>query len=169
MTDLSQFHQSAITYMQQEISGASGNEVFFVARRGQDSLISEVKAVARGKEDEVPVIYDQAFRGDFVLHNHPTGNLTPSDNDIAIASYLGNQGIGFLIIDNAVSRCYTVVDGVEAIVGAVARLQQETGRQEGDDRRLPQHRQDARLIRGVRLGHRVRHQQAGQPQQGIDR
>jgi ATP-dependent DNA helicase DinG len=47
--------------------------------------------------------------GDVVIHNHPSGQLTPSHADVEIASLLGNQGVGFYIVDNDVSRCYQAV------------------------------------------------------------
>ncbi len=113
MTDISIFAKPAISYMREEILKSHGNEIFFVAKHGNEDGISEIKTIARGNENEVPVIFDEAFKGDFVIHNHPSGKLTPSENDLAIAAYLGNQGIGFLIVNNSVTKIYVVVEGVE--------------------------------------------------------
>ncbi len=104
------FSEETIQKMRQEIILSNGNEVFFVGKRQNTSIISSVLPIARGNEMEVPVIYDQAFKGDYVIHNHPGGNLTPSGNDLAIASYLGNQGVGFVIINNDVTDVYVVVE-----------------------------------------------------------
>ncbi|MDH5680489.1 MAG: helicase-related protein, partial [Spirochaetota bacterium] len=104
--------EDCISLMREEIKKCMGNEVFFVANCENSNIIDRVRVIARGNEQEVPVIYDEAFKGDYVIHNHPGGDLRPSENDIAIASYLGNQGIGFLITDNDISNCYVVVEGV---------------------------------------------------------
>ncbi|HTY20097.1 MAG TPA: helicase C-terminal domain-containing protein, partial [Geobacteraceae bacterium] len=47
--------------------------------------------------------------GDVVIHNHPSGLLTPSQADLDVASILGNQGVGFYIIDNLAENCYQAV------------------------------------------------------------
>ena len=70
----------------------------------------KVKVLARGNEYSVPAIIDSASAGQVVLHNHPSGNLTPSEQDIHLASIFGNNGVGFLIINNHVSDLYTVVE-----------------------------------------------------------
>ncbi|MDH5681315.1 MAG: DEAD/DEAH box helicase, partial [Spirochaetota bacterium] len=110
---LDHFEESCVSLMRKEITKCQGSEVFFVGHCRNGSKIDEVTVIARGNRNEVPVIYDEAFKGDYVIHNHPGGNLQPSENDVAIASYLGNEGIGFLIVDNDVRQCYVVVKGVE--------------------------------------------------------
>ena len=92
------------------IEEASGNEVFFVGSFTEGSVIDDVRVVARGNNNSVPAVIDSAFPGEVVIHNHPSGNLTPSDHDIQIASIFGNQGIGFYIVDNSVSQVYVVVE-----------------------------------------------------------
>lgn len=93
-----------------EIKSASGNEVFFVGSVSEDGLVDDVRAVARGNENAVPAIFDSASTGDVVIHNHPSGRLTPSEQDIQIASLFGNEGIGFYIVNNKASRVYVVVE-----------------------------------------------------------
>jgi len=95
--------------MRYEIAAAAGNEVFFIGRSNVDGAVFEVEAIARGSKVAVPAILTRASCGDVVLHNHPSGDLTPSAADMEIASVAGNQGIGFAIIDNDCSRCYQVV------------------------------------------------------------
>jgi ATP-dependent DNA helicase DinG len=51
-------------------------------------------------------------KGDVVVHNHPGGNLRPSEADIQTASHLGSTGVGFYIIDNAAARVYVVTEPV---------------------------------------------------------
>lgn len=92
------------------IEEASGNEVFFVGSFTEGTIIDEVRVVARGNNDSVPAVIDSAMPGEVVIHNHPSGNLTPSEQDIRIASVFGNEGIGFYIVDNEASRVYVVVE-----------------------------------------------------------
>ncbi len=96
--------------MREEISGAGGNEVFFLGRTDEAKVVVEVEALARGNRDTVAAILVAASIGDVVIHNHPSGTLTPSRADLEIASILGNQGVGFYIVDNRVERCYQAVN-----------------------------------------------------------
>ena len=95
--------------LRHEISAARGNEVFFIGRCNLDGAVYEAEAIARGNRVAVPAIISRASCGDVVIHNHPSGDLEPSAADMDIASVCGNQGIGFLIIDNDARRCYQVV------------------------------------------------------------
>ncbi|MDH4128116.1 MAG: hypothetical protein OEV44_05145, partial [Spirochaetota bacterium] len=79
--NLSLFSDNVISLMREEIHKANGNEVFFVGKK-KANCINEILPIAWGNENEVPIIYDEAFRGDYVIHNHPRGNLTPSSNDL---------------------------------------------------------------------------------------
>ncbi len=63
-----------------------------------------------GNDYSVPAVIESAKPGDVVIHNHPSGTLTPSDQDIQIASVFGNQGVGFLIVNNSASQVYVVVE-----------------------------------------------------------
>lgn len=101
--------EKAILQMREEITEAGGNEVFFLGRTDEAKVVVEVEALARGNRDMVAAILIAASFGDVVIHNHPSGNLTPSDADMEIASILGNQGVGFYIVDNSVERCYQAV------------------------------------------------------------
>ncbi len=44
------------------------------------------------------------------LHNHPSGNLEPSEADLAVAARLHDGGVGFGIIDNTAEQLYVVVE-----------------------------------------------------------
>lgn len=94
----------------QAIRDAGGNEVFFLGRADADQRVVEVEVLARGNAGAVPAILQHCRFGDVVIHNHPSGELTPSDADIEIASRLGAMGVGFHIIDNAAERLYKVVE-----------------------------------------------------------
>jgi ATP-dependent DNA helicase DinG len=92
------------------IEEASGNEVFFVGSFSAGNIIDCIRVVARGNGYSVPAVIDSALPGEVVIHNHPSGNLNPSDQDIQLASVFGNEGIGFYIVDNHASRVYVVVE-----------------------------------------------------------
>ncbi len=106
---LNHFTSEAQLLIRHEITSASGNEVFFIGRINVDGVVYEAEAIARGSKVAVPAIITRASSGDVVIHNHPSGDLTPSSADLDIASICGNQGIGFTIITNDCSRCYQVV------------------------------------------------------------
>ncbi|HEU0265690.1 MAG TPA: DEAD/DEAH box helicase, partial [Geobacterales bacterium] len=103
------FSSHAISQLRQAIAEAAGNEVFFLGKTDALRQVIEVEPLARGSRDAVPAILVTVSFGDVVIHNHPSGELTPSVADLEIASLVGNQGVGFSIIDNAVERCYQVV------------------------------------------------------------
>jgi len=105
----SSFSNHAIQQLRAAISEADGNEVFFLGRTDEARLVVEVEPLARGNRDAVAAIMIAASFGDVVIHNHPSGHLTPSQADIEIASLLGNQGVGFYIVDNSGERCYQAV------------------------------------------------------------
>jgi ATP-dependent DNA helicase DinG len=92
------------------IKEADGNEVFFVGSFGDGDVIENVRVIARGNNYSVPAVVDSAKSGEVVIHNHPSGNLTPSDQDIQMASVFGNHGVGFYIANNDASRVYVVVE-----------------------------------------------------------
>jgi len=79
----------------------------------EDRTISDVRVVARGNDYSVPAVIESAKAGEVVIHNHPSGNLTPSDEDIHMASIFGNLGVGFYVINNDISRVYVVVEPFE--------------------------------------------------------
>jgi ATP-dependent DNA helicase DinG len=103
------FSEQALLQMREAIIETGGNEVFFLGRTDEAKLVVEVEPLARGNRDAVAAILVATSFGDVVIHNHPSGRLTPSQPDIEIASILGNQGVGFYIIDNDASRCYQAV------------------------------------------------------------
>ena len=93
-----------------EITHCSGNEIFFVGSIDKKLFVDSVEVLARGNKFSVPALVDSARAGDVVIHNHPSGNLYPSDQDIAIASIFGNNGVGFLIVDNQADNSFVVVE-----------------------------------------------------------
>jgi ATP-dependent DNA helicase DinG len=104
------FSESVKSTIKSAIEKASGNEVFFVGSFSRNKVIEDVKVIARGNDYSVPAVIESASPGEVVIHNHPSGNLTPSNQDIQIASVFGNHGVGFLIVDNSASEVYVVVE-----------------------------------------------------------
>ncbi len=96
--------------MADAIATAGGNEVFFHGFTDEQGIITEVAVLARGNEHSVPAIISACRPGDVVLHNHPSGELTPSAPDNQIASELGNDGVGFYIVNNDLSELYPVTE-----------------------------------------------------------
>ena len=104
-----EFYPDCSALIRFEIKQARGNEVFFIASLDDNGVMISAEAIARGNKHAVPAILSRASAGQMVLHNHPSGELTPSDADLDLASICGNNGIGFGIIDNQCERCYLVV------------------------------------------------------------
>lgn len=90
------------------IEDAEGQEVLFYGKVNSEALVHEIDAAGRGNEASAPALFPHMESGDVVIHNHPSGVLRPSDADLQVASQLGNQGIGFYIIDNRIKSVYCV-------------------------------------------------------------
>lgn len=99
--------------MRQAIAEADGAEVLFCASVNDDGMIFAAGVAARGSLTQVPALFPHMAKGDVVIHNHPGGGLQPSPADLGIASELGNQGIGFYIANNEVTRLYCVAEPVK--------------------------------------------------------
>lgn len=78
-------------------------EILWVGRVDEEGRVVEVSPAARGSGVSVPALFPHMSRGDAVIHNHPGGVLRPSDADLSTASRLGNQGIGFIIVNDELS------------------------------------------------------------------
>ncbi|MDX9800691.1 MAG: helicase C-terminal domain-containing protein [Spirochaetia bacterium] len=98
--------------IRKSIIEADGNEVMFCGRLDAKGKIESVIIAARGNEEAVPAIESFIEKGEVVIHNHPDGVLKPSNADLRIASILGAQGIGFVIIDNSAENIYVVAEPV---------------------------------------------------------
>ncbi len=105
-------HHNVIIKMRKTIADAEGQEVLFVIKNDENGQGNEVVTAARGNDTAAPVVFHLAEKGDTIVHNHPSGVLKPSGHDISVASRLANQGIGFYIINNLVSKVYCVTESV---------------------------------------------------------
>lgn len=106
------FSDNVRAQMRQAIKDADGNEVFFAGTVNEQGIVISVSAAARGSINSVPVNFSSARTAGVLIHNHPSGNLHPSDADLAVASDYSQQGQGFYIINNDVSEVYVVMECV---------------------------------------------------------
>ncbi len=96
--------------MRREIEDARGQEILFVGRLDRDGMVVAVDVFARGNETSVAAPMEFCERGDIIIHNHPSGKLTPSDADVEVSAYLAQTGIGSAVVDNDVEYVYVLVE-----------------------------------------------------------
>ncbi|MCL2833881.1 MAG: ATP-dependent DNA helicase DinG, partial [Treponema sp.] len=123
------FLTAAIEQLRSEINEAQGNEVFALGFLNEKGKICRIQIAARGNEKAVLAIRNsqpneakspeespdephESPAADVLIHNHPSGNLTPSDNDLIIASRAADSGLGSFIVDNQVAEVYVVAEPV---------------------------------------------------------
>lgn len=114
MDTTSRISMPAIIAMRREIERADGNEVFFVAKTNENGIVTSVKALSRGNEHSVPINFAESREPCVLIHNHPGGNLTPSEADLAAASCANENSQGFYIVNNSVTEVYVVMEAVPA-------------------------------------------------------
>jgi ATP-dependent DNA helicase DinG len=110
ITIAERFTMSAGEALRAAIIDAGGNEVFCLGVLDRDGRVESLRVLARGNRQAVPALLQIPRPGEVVIHNHPSGTLTPSQPDLDVASALGNQGVGAYIVDNAVTALYVVVE-----------------------------------------------------------
>jgi ATP-dependent DNA helicase DinG len=103
------FTDGALHALRDAILDAGGNEVFFLGTLS-DGRVDSVRVLARGNRHSAPAILQVPRPGEVVIHNHPSGQLIPSDADIEVSSALGNNDVGSYIVDNAVRAVYVIVE-----------------------------------------------------------
>ncbi len=103
---------SSMKTLREEISSSGGNEIVWRASLNREGFLEDFTAIARGNAETVVAVMSELEQGDVVVHNHPSGDLRPSQADLQVASRLGNSGVGFCIIDNYVTQLYVVVEPI---------------------------------------------------------
>ncbi len=103
------FTPEAAAAMRAAIVEVGGREVFAVGEVDHGTVIG-VEIVARGQEDQVLAILGRPRAGQVVIHNHPSGDLRPSDPDMALAGQFSEDGVGFVIVDNDVRNASFIVE-----------------------------------------------------------
>ncbi|GHU06739.1 helicase [Spirochaetia bacterium] len=101
--------QAVIKILRKAVTDAGGNEIFALGHLDEAGMVHEVEVLSRGHKTAVLAIKD-GQTADVLIHNHPSGLLTPSDNDLAIASRASEDGTGSFIINNEAQEVYVVVE-----------------------------------------------------------
>jgi ATP-dependent DNA helicase DinG len=107
---IKRFSEKSIAELRKEIEDAGGNEVFALGFLDGKGLVAKIEVRARGNEGSVPAPGTGGSSPDVLIHNHPSGFLTPSDNDLVIASQAAGEGIGSFIVNNQVDQVYVVAE-----------------------------------------------------------
>jgi ATP-dependent DNA helicase DinG len=131
------FSAQCIDQLKAEIADSGGNEVFALGWLDGKGLVGRLLVTARGNEGQVlanvPLAKGRGFSAggllpdaetpenppDVFIHNHPAdgpaseADLTPSDNDLAIAGRAAEEGVGAYIVDNALEKVYVVAEPVK--------------------------------------------------------
>jgi len=89
---------------------AQGREVCFVCKLDEEGVVQSARVAARGDIGRVLALPGFAQRGEMLVHNHPSGILEASDQDLEIAARMHDDGIGFAIVDNLATDLYVVVE-----------------------------------------------------------
>ncbi|HHU36295.1 MAG TPA: helicase [Treponema sp.] len=109
---ITRFTPEIRTSIADTIKASGGNEVFFTGRIDRNGVVTEVRVCARGNDSAVPVVQSAAQEADVLIHNHPSGDLTPSNADLSVAARMADYGTGFYIINNTASEVYAVVEPI---------------------------------------------------------
>ncbi|MBQ3687536.1 MAG: helicase, partial [Treponema sp.] len=113
MDTAKRFTAAVIAAMRQDVGEADGNEVFWAGRIDEDGIVISVEVGSRGNADSVIVNASTARVGHVLIHNHPSGNLHPSEADQAVAGSATDSSLGFYIVSNDISDVYVVVEPVK--------------------------------------------------------
>lgn len=105
-----QLLKKAAKSLKKEIESASGNEIFVRAQLNDKNIIESFEVLARGNSYSAPAVINNIMAGEMIIHNHPSGDLTPSAADIRLASKMAAREVGFAIIDNQAEDIYVVVE-----------------------------------------------------------
>ncbi|MGD9764768.1 MAG: helicase C-terminal domain-containing protein [Candidatus Binatia bacterium] len=108
-TAAERFSGAALTALRAAIADAAGNEVLALGTLGA-GIVTDVRVLARGNRAAARALLRVARAGEVVIHNHPSGLLSPSDADLSVAAVLGDNGVGSYIVDNAVESVYVVIE-----------------------------------------------------------
>ncbi|HBE01744.1 MAG: hypothetical protein A2096_11005 [Spirochaetes bacterium GWF1_41_5] len=101
-------NKKSAEHIRTAIADYGGQEIVFgVFIEG--NTIQDCEIISRGNINMAPSVMQDAVRYHAVMHNHPSGNLSPSDQDCEIAARLADYGAGFFIIDNNAENINVIV------------------------------------------------------------
>ena len=101
--------EKAASGMRSEIKRYGGNEIFFRGIPDKNGVVSKVEVIARGNAGSVAALLNMMRKNEVIIHNHPSGVLIPSDEDVSISSMYGEVGGASYIVNNAVDDIYVIV------------------------------------------------------------
>ncbi len=104
------FTPEAADALRREVHEAGGIEVFMVGTLDPRGDVAQIEVHARGTVDAVNALRGRARAGQVVIHNHPSGDVRPSAPDMELAGLFGEEGVGFVIVDNELGRAQWVVE-----------------------------------------------------------
>lgn len=110
------FTRKVLESMRRDVEEAGGNEVFWAGTINENGIITHVETGSRGNIDSVVINREVAREGHVLIHNHPSGILSPSDADQAVAANAGDTSLGFYIVNNDLTDLYVVVEPVKVKV-----------------------------------------------------
>ncbi|MDR2536433.1 MAG: ATP-dependent DNA helicase DinG [Treponema sp.] len=108
MQAIKRFTKDSIEALQAEISDAEGNEIAALGYLDEQGLVETIEVIARGNENSPAAGSQKLETADVVIHNHPSGFLTPSDKDLAVAARIADAGVGCFIVDNSLEKVYVI-------------------------------------------------------------
>ncbi len=104
------FHPEAAAALREAIDEAGGVEVFAIGDVDDRRRVRALEIHCRGTGGAVPALLGRPRAGQVVIHNHPSGRIEPSAADFELAARYGDEGVGVVIVDSAVTRDRWVVE-----------------------------------------------------------
>ena len=105
-------NDSVINKLSSIIEAYNGGEIFFGCILDENGNIINVDPICYGNDNMVLAPYEIVNKYNAILHNHPSDNVKPSEQDLYYAEYLQQEGIGFFITNNKATSLTTVVPPV---------------------------------------------------------
>ncbi|HOV60682.1 MAG TPA: helicase C-terminal domain-containing protein [Candidatus Hydrogenedentes bacterium] len=97
-------------FIRDAVRAADGAEVFIAGTPDASGTIVEARVLARGNQGAVPAVFEGLRAREVLIHNHPGGDLRPSEADLLLSARFAGDGHGSFIVDNDVTRVYVVVE-----------------------------------------------------------
>lgn len=98
-----------VSLLRHFIDSNNGNEILAVGAVNQDGFVYDAVLFGMGDSEKVPAVLAAAKPGNVLIHNHPGGDIRPSDADLSVASRAAEKGIGSYIVDNLVTKIFPIV------------------------------------------------------------
>lgn len=110
MSSDTRFSPEAAARYRVAITQAGGIELFAIGNIDGEGVVVDLEVHCRGQRDAVPALLRRPQPGQVVIHNHPSGVVQASDADMRLAGLYGDDGVGVVITNNAVTEALWVVE-----------------------------------------------------------